>query len=64
MASRLHRPTFFVLIAASLMLAACGRSGPLELPEGVTEVTPPPASDRVPDEGDRPSEPFILDGLL
>ncbi len=47
-----------------LMVAACGRKGPLDLPEGRTEISPPPSSQQVPAEGERPSDPFILDALL
>lgn len=59
--SRLGLPALVVIM---LGIAGCGQSGPLELPEGVEPVSPPPQSKSGVAEGTEPEKPFILDGLL
>ena len=54
-----------VVAMAATMLAGCGRRGPLEPPPGAEDPAPPPGTARpAPEEGERPSRPFVLDGLL
>jgi len=52
-------------IGAALSLAGCGRRGDLKPPPGVENPAPPPGTPRkAPEEGERPTKPFILDGIL
>lgn len=52
------------LTAAALALSGCGKKGPLETPPGATYSTVQTPDGKEKKVRNKPSRPFVLDGLL